>query len=318
MGRPIRIEYPGALYHVTSRGNEKKEIFREDRDKQKFLEILNEYHDRFGILIHSYVLLDNHYHLILETPIGNLVKIMHGINSRYTGYFNRKYQRVGHLLQGRYRAILVEKDAYLLALSRYVHLNPIRAGITDNLEKYSWSSYLGFIQPRKKVSWMDYDWVLSQFGNNLDLCRKKYKEYVYQGLREKEKLKLGERILGSKGFIEKTQDFFKGKAIDPEVPGRKHLQKQIKPDEILNAVAEFWKMKEKEVTRRGQRNHTARKIAIHLIKRYCGLGNQEIGKFFGGLHYSAISQASARFTKVIERDKDLKNIIQQIMSNIKT
>jgi putative transposase len=318
MGRPIRIEYPGALYHVTSRGNEKKDIFREDRDKQKFLEILNDYHDCFGILIHSYVLLDNHYHLILETPAGNLIKIMHGLNSRYTGYFNRKYQRVGHLFQGRYRAILVDKDAYLLALSRYVHLNPIRAGITDNLEKYAWSSYLGFIQSRKKVSWMEYDEVLFQFGNNPDLCRKRYKEFVSQGLREKEKLKLGERILGTKEFIEKTQDFFKDKTIDREIPGRKHLKKQIKPDEILKAVAQFWEMKEKEVIRGGQRNHTARKTSIYLIKRYCGLGNQEIGELFGGLHYSAISQASARFTRVLERDKDLRDIIQQIMSNVKT
>ncbi len=318
MGRPIRIEYPGALYHVTSRGNERKKIFREDIDRQKFLEILAEYYDRFGILIHSYVLLDNHYHLILETPFGNLVKIMHGINSRYTGYFNRKYQRVGHLFQGRYGAILVDKDAYLLVLSRYVHLNPIKAGITDNLEKYSWSSYLGFIHPRKKVSWMEYDEVLSQFGNNRELCRKKYKEYVYQGLKGKEKLKLGARILGSKEFIEKTQDLFKVKAIDQEIPGRKYLKKQVNPDEILKAVSGFWKMKEEEVTIRGQRNHTARKIAIYLIKRYCGLSNEEIGKFFGGLHYSAISQASARFTKVMERDKDLSNVIQEIMSNVKT
>jgi REP element-mobilizing transposase RayT len=302
---------------VTSRGNERKEIFREDSDRQKFLGILADYHDRFGILIHSYVLLDNHYHLILETPFGNLVKIMHGINSRYTGYFNRKYQRVGHLFQGRYGAILVDKDAYLLVLSRYVHLNPIKAGITDNLERYSWSSYLGFIQSRKKVPWMEYDGVLYQFGNNQDLCRKKYKEYVYQGLRGKEKLKLGERILGPKEFIEKIQNFIKVKPIDQEIPGWKHLKKQVNPDEILKAVAGFWKMKEKEVTIGGQRNHTARKIAIYLIKRYCGLSNQEIGKFFGGLHYSAISQASARFSKVIERDKGLNNLIQQIRVYIK-
>jgi REP element-mobilizing transposase RayT len=101
MGRPIRIEYPAALYHITSRGNERKNIFLEDGDRVRFLNILEDYHDRYGILIHSYVLMDNHYHLVLETPRGNLLKVMHGVNSSYTGYFNRKYGRSGHLFQGR-------------------------------------------------------------------------------------------------------------------------------------------------------------------------------------------------------------------------
>ena len=127
MGRPLRIEYPGALYHITSRGNERKKIFLEDADKIKFLEILEDYHNRFNILIHSYILMDNHYHLVVETPKGNLTKIMHGVNGRYTGSFNRKYRRSGHLFQGRYKGILVDKDAYLVQLSRYVHLNPVRA-----------------------------------------------------------------------------------------------------------------------------------------------------------------------------------------------
>ena len=129
MGRPIRVEYPGALYHITSRGNEKREIFLAEEDRKKFLSILRDYHERFGILVHAYVLLDNHYHLILETPRANLLKVMHGINAGYTGYFNRKYRRAGHLLRGRYRAILVDKDEYLVVLSRYVHLNPVRAGL---------------------------------------------------------------------------------------------------------------------------------------------------------------------------------------------
>ena len=149
MGRPIRIEYPGALYHVTSRGNERKEIFKNDADREKLLELVSDYHDRFGILIHAYVLMDNHYHFVLETPRGNLVKIMHGINGAYTGWYNRKYDRNGHLFQGRYRAILVEKDPYLLELSRYVHLNPVRAGISDRPEGYAWSSYPGYVRKRE-------------------------------------------------------------------------------------------------------------------------------------------------------------------------
>ena len=134
VGRPLRIEYLGALYHITSRGNERKKIFLEDADKIKFLEILEDYHNRFNILIHSYILMDNHYHFIVETPKGNLTKVMHGVNGCYTGYFNRKYRRSGHLFQGRYKGILVDKDAYLVQLSRYVHINPVRAKIVERPE----------------------------------------------------------------------------------------------------------------------------------------------------------------------------------------
>ena len=122
MGRPLRIQYPGALYHITSRGNERRNIFVDDADRIRFLKILKDYNDRYSILIHSFVLMDNHYHLILETPEGNLLKVMHGINGSYTGYFNMEYERSGHLFQGRYKGILIDKNAYLLQLSRYVHL----------------------------------------------------------------------------------------------------------------------------------------------------------------------------------------------------
>ncbi|MCL5278155.1 MAG: transposase, partial [Deltaproteobacteria bacterium] len=125
MGRPLRIEYPGALYHIISRGNERRSIFLDNADRFKFLAILKDYHERYNILIHSFVFMDNHYHLILETPKANLIEVMHGINGVYTGYFNRRHERSGHLFQGRYKGILVDKDAYLIELSRYVHLNPV-------------------------------------------------------------------------------------------------------------------------------------------------------------------------------------------------
>ena len=145
MARPLRIQYPGALYHITSRGNERKNIYLDDSDTKKFLEILEAYHDRLGILIYCYVLMNNHYHIVIETPKGNLLKVMHGINTGYTGYFNRKYGQVGHLFQGRYKGILIHKESYLLEVCRYVHLNPVRARIVDRPDQYEWSSYGGFI-----------------------------------------------------------------------------------------------------------------------------------------------------------------------------
>ena len=127
MARPLRIQYPGAFYHVTSRGNARKAIFRSNRDREKFLSYLESAHDRYGATIHVYCLMDNHYHVLVETPLGNLSKILHHINGAYTTYFNTKRKRSGHLFQGRYKAILVEKDSYCKELSRYIHLNPIRA-----------------------------------------------------------------------------------------------------------------------------------------------------------------------------------------------
>ncbi len=140
MARPLRLQYPGACYHVTSRGNEKKPIFRNQKDREKFLAYLESAVVRYEAIIHVWCLMGNHYHLFLETPTGNLSQIMRHINGAYTTYFDVKWKRTGHLFQGRYKAILVEADQYATELSRYIHLNPVRAGIVDTPEGYFWSS----------------------------------------------------------------------------------------------------------------------------------------------------------------------------------
>ncbi|MCD6472522.1 transposase [Candidatus Aerophobetes bacterium] len=150
MSRPLRISYPGALYHITARGNEKNLIYREKEDYCKFLKTLSDLPKRFSAVIYGYVLMSNHYHLLIETPKGNITKVMHYLNTAYTGYFNRKYHRVGHLFQGRYQGILIEKDRYLLSVSRYIHLNPVRTLIVKGPEEFNWSSYLQYIGKREK------------------------------------------------------------------------------------------------------------------------------------------------------------------------
>lgn len=128
MARPLRLVYPGALYHITARGNERKEIFRSDDDRSAFLSILAQAVERYRLILHAYVLMSNHYHLLLETEEGNLPLAIRHLNGLYTGYFNRSHRRVGHLFQGRYKAILIEKESYLLELSRYIHLNERKKG----------------------------------------------------------------------------------------------------------------------------------------------------------------------------------------------
>ncbi len=322
MGRPLRIEYPGALYHVTSRGNEKKEIFFEDSDREIFLSFLEEYHHRYGILIHSYVLMSNHYHLILETPQGNLLKVMHGLNSRYTGYINRKYHRSGHLFQGRYKAILVEKETYLLTLSRYVHLNPVRAGIVKEVSEYPWSSYPGFVNKRKRILWVEYSWILSRFSSKGNEARRAYRSFVrtaqctagqevpFEGL-------FGQVILGGEAFVEQAKKSLAGKELDHDIIERKRFGTAPQADEILEVVSSFFGVSRDLLEQRGGRNNLPRKVAIYLVQKYCGQSNQEIADRFGGIHPSAVSQNVSRLEKEMERNQKLAGKVGDLMSYVK-
>lgn len=322
MGRPLRIEYVGALYHITSRGNERKNIYLEEEDRLKFISILEDYHDRYGILIHSYVLMDNHYHLILETPKGNLVQVMHGINGGYTGYFNRKYERTGHLFQGRYKGILVDKDNYLVELSRYVHLNPVRAFMVKRPEEYKWSSYPGYIGRGKEDSWVEYSWVLSKFGPNLKRSREKYRIYIEEGLKKgiKEtplKAVHGQVILGGEDFIEKIKIMLKGKALGSDILERKRFMSIQNSGEVIKEVAKAFGADEKLLKEKGRKDNTARKAAIYFVQRYSGLSNEEIGKIFGGIHFSTVSKASERLKKEIADNRKLSKLIEKINSSFK-
>jgi putative transposase len=245
-------------------------LFLEDGDREKFLEILEDYYDRYGILIHSYVLMDNHYHLILETPKGNLLKVMHGINGRYTGYFNRKYGRVGHLFQGRYRGIIIDKDSYLIPLSRYVHLNPVRARVVERPEHYRWSSYRGYIGREKESEWIEYSWVLSQFGQERNGARRKYKKYTEETLKMKvehplEKLH-GRVILGGEEFIDRVKEMFKGKVLNQEIIERRRLENHLTLDGVLKRISRGLRVDEDSIRSKGGGANTARKVAIYFLR----------------------------------------------------
>ncbi len=322
MGRPLRIEYPGALYHITSRGNERRNIYKDKTDRITFLDILKDYHERFGILIHSYVLMDNHYHLILETPKGNLLKVMHGINSRYTIYFNRRHKRSGHLFQGRYKAIIVDKDAYLIPLSRYVHLNPVKAGIAERPEEYKWSSYNGYIGKSKENDWIEYSWILSKFAQNKKKAWQKYREYTEEGLAVKTespfKNLLGQVVLGGEEFKEKMERRLQGREVSQEIIERKRFEKKTLPEDIIEAVAKAFKVEEAEVTNKGKRENISRSVAIYVMQRHSGMRNEDIGRMFGGVHYSAVSKASARLREKMAGDKRLSKLVSEVISHVKT
>ena len=220
MARPLRIEYDGALYHVTSRGNEKKPIFWNEEDREIFLYILKEVNGRYNWLCHAYCLMNNHYHMVIETPDGNLSKGMRQLNGVYTQNFNRRHHRAGHIFQGRYKAILIQKDSHLLEVCRYVVLNPVRAKMIKSPEDSRWSSYRATAGLEKPYSCLTTEWILGQFSSKMGLARQIYKEFVKAGIGEEpiwSKLK-GQIVLGEDNFVEKFVSYLKRHKDIREIP----------------------------------------------------------------------------------------------------
>ncbi|CBK42314.1 conserved protein of unknown function [Nitrospira defluvii] len=207
MARPLRLSFPGAVYHVTSRGNARHDIVADDRDRSQWLSLLAHVVDRYGWLCHAYCLMDNHYHLVIETPKPNLSIGMRQLNGRYTQAYNRRHEQVGHVFQGRFTAILVEKDAHLLELCRYVVLNPVRAKIVSHPRLWVWSSYRATVGETKAPGWLTTDWILSQFGQRGGAAQARYRTFVAEGRGGPapwEQL-TGQIYLGSEKFVAQHQ-----------------------------------------------------------------------------------------------------------------
>ena len=181
MTRPLRLEFAGALYHVTSRGDRREAIYKDDFDRIVWLEVLGSVCKRCNFVVHSFCQMNNHYHLLIETVEGNLARGMRRLNGSYTQYFNRRHKLVGHVFQGRYKAILVQKEAYLLELTRYVVLNPLRANMVNSLDDWEWSSYHYLTGRKIAPLWLDADWLLGQFGATRGDAIDAYQQFVMQG-----------------------------------------------------------------------------------------------------------------------------------------
>jgi len=222
MARPIRLEYPGAVYHITSRGNARQSIFLEDADRQVFLEVLETVTQKYNWLCHAYCLMDNHYHLLVETPDANLSLGMRQLNGVYTQGFNRRHNRVGHVFQGRYKSILVEKNEHLLELCRYIVLNPVRAGMVNEPKKWVWSSYQATAYPIKAPEFLTVDWILGQFAKRKNQARKVYRKFIADGMQKAtenpwEKL-VGQIVFGGADFVADIQSRLNEAKEISEVP----------------------------------------------------------------------------------------------------
>jgi REP element-mobilizing transposase RayT len=231
MARRPRVEFTGVFYHVICRGNQRQKIFRNDRDRKRYLELLAKLKQAYGFRVHAYVLMENHVHLLLEAGKVPLSRVMQRFGSGYTQYFNWRHKLVGHLFQGRYKAILCDKDSYLLELSRYLHLNPVRAKVVRDPADYVWSSYRSYVTHGNRQPWFDTTEVLGQFSRTVRQAKKLYRKFVWEGMEEGHKEEYYElldgRFLGDRAFAEEV----KSKAGDEE-----KVRIKIKADALLEAV----------------------------------------------------------------------------------
>ncbi|MDD5240826.1 MAG: transposase [Sulfuricella sp.] len=220
MSRPIRIEFPDALYHVTSRGDRREAIFEDDLDRQTFLSTLEQVVVQFNWVCYAWCLMDNHYHLLIQTPDGNLSKGMRQLNGVYTQANNRRYKRVGHLFQGRFKAILVDGDAYLLELSRYVVLNPVRAGMVKNVSDWQWSSYRASVGLELAAPWLAIDGLLAQFAERRSLAQRRYAQFVAEGVKAISPWAgiKGQVFLGDEQFMQRMQAHAQIGKDDVQIP----------------------------------------------------------------------------------------------------
>ena len=271
MSRPLRLEFAGALYHVTSRGDRQEDIYEDDTDRVMYLNVLSEVCDRFNWVCHAYCLMSNHYHLLIETPDANLSKGMRYLNGVYTQRFNRSKGRVGHVYQGRYKAILVEKQSYLVELARYIVLNPVRAEMVRFAIDWSWSSYRATVGQVEAPAWLNVDWLLASFSLKKKDAIKLYKQFIVDGNTQSSPWKSlrNQVYLGNDKFVEDMMLLVDGNKELSEIPSS---QRRVKPDLIKN-----YEMK-----------YSDRNLAIVKAYESGGYTLKEIGKYFG-LHYSTIS-----------------------------
>lgn len=320
MARALRIEYEGAVYHVTSRGNERKNIFFTKIDYQKFKEYLSESQEKFHFKLHCYVLMTNHYHLLLQTPERNLQRAMHYINSSFSMYTNTKRKRCGHLFQGRYKALIVDKDSYLVELSRYIHLNPVRAKMVERPEDYPYSSYPVYVSGSDDglVSSAE---ILKVFGDQPATARTKYRAFVEIGLQDEIESPLtkvyGGSFLGSEDFAKDVLGNLPEESLDDEdIANRKSLRPSVQADVLMAQLADYLQVPIEMVTKERKLS----KVTVYLLKKHSDATNKQIGEMLSHRSFSTASKTYGRFIKEMEQDQKLKRevkAIEQALSLVK-
>jgi putative transposase len=277
MSRPLRLSFPGAIYHITSRGNVRAAVYLDDEDKQRFRDLLTCCVEKFNWICHAYCLMDDHYHLLIETPDANLQAGMRQLNGVYTQQFNRRHGRVGQVFRGRYKAILIDKERYLLELCRYIVLNPVRVKLVVQPADYLWSSYAATVGAHQGSTCISTGWILSQFSSRKSSARKCYQQFVLEGIglaSPWSQLK-AQVLLGSEAFVDALRPYIQDPKKLDEVPRAQGFLNRPTLSALFKNEAEL--------------NKASRDEKIQEAHLQCGYSLAEIGRFLD-LHYSTVSR----------------------------
>jgi len=313
---------------VTCRGNSGQEIFSDDADRSKFLDLLERSSDIYQTEILAYVLMSNHFHLLIKTPLSNLQEFMRHFNISYTSYYNWKHNRRGHLYQGRYKSFLVDGDQYLEEVSRYIHLNPIRVRVKSGmtleegkryLRNYRWSSYSGFLSQGGRKRYLRVEEVLGYFGGDTAKGRRKYEAFVMEGIGGEVADPLergkGHGIVGAEEFIEKIRrQYLRPASESREVPAVKKILAQVEPERIIRVICESYQVEREDLLRKGYKG-VARGVLMEMLYRYGGMNQREIGQLMG-IDYSAVSVMRKRLSGSQQKDRHMAAEMERVKKRI--
>ncbi len=299
MARPLRLSFENAVYHITSRGNRREQIFYNDEDRKRFLEKINETCLKYSFVCFAYCLMDNHYHLFLQTLLPNLSEGMHYLNTSYTNWFKARHKIVGVVFQGRYKSLIVDENSYGVSLSAYIHLNPYRAGIVKDLREYLWSSYLDYVDGEKTLVRLDTSLILKHFDNDLETARRQYEAYVIENRMMGNPLKDSYKgiVLGGNAFIQSIKERVGKIGNKREVPETKSLTAYTAEEIIQKVMAEFSISREEIFNKK--RGNFFRQMTLYLLKQGTSMSLKEIGELFQ-MDYAAVSQACKRYEEKIK------------------
>ena len=312
MARPLRIQFPGALYHVMSRGNERKAIVRDDADREKRLDWLRRTVETYGWRLHAFVLLNNHEHLFVETPEANLSAGMQYLNGSYTSYFNRRHRRSGHLLQGRFKGHLIEEEGHFLEVSRYIHLNPVRAKLVGSPEAYRWSSHPGYVRGSRVLSWVTYDRVLGEFGKDAVAARRAYGRFVRAGIEERLGSPFADAfaglILGSDRFVGRVRERLRDRPAAADLPQLESLRPRPSLREIVQAVSDEFRCDASQWEPGRRFDDAARAVAAYLGRRHFRYPARDVAAALGYRSHGGVHNAVGR----IEGNDRLQRTARQV------
>lgn len=324
MARPLRIEYPGAWYHVMNRGQGKKQIFHSKKDYESFLELLGEISEIYSVEIHAFSLMTNHYHLLIHTPIPGLSRSMRHLNGIYTRIFNQRQHTDGPLFRGRFKSIIVDSDEYLLELLRYIHLNPVKAGLSLHPSKHLWTSHAAYISKLKRPHWLVTKEILSRFGKKENRAITRMNRFVCAGVPKafEESIQKQRVVLGSDAFKEWLYNNFvkekkRGIALKDQ-----QIKTRIKAKQILDHVSNAYHVPIDDM-RQGEafRKNEARSMAIYLMRRLMGMPQNKIAHWVKAKNEFTIAKNYQRFHRKLEENKTLRRVTKElsrsIMSNVK-